>query len=50
MKHHFITCLTLLLTLCACSDPQEQPRDGIDLTGAWASSTPSHVPTASPHR
>ena len=35
MKHHTITCLTLLLTLCACSDPREQPRDGIDLTGAW---------------
>ena len=35
MKQHTITCLTLLLTLCACSDPQEQPRDGIDLTGAW---------------
>lgn len=33
MKHALI--LLLLLTLCACSDPQEQPRDGIDLTGAW---------------
>ena len=33
MKHTLI--LLLLLTLCACSDPQEQPRDGIDLTGAW---------------
>ena len=34
MKHALILHL-LLLTLCACSDPQEQPRDGIDLTGAW---------------
>lgn len=33
MKHALI--LLLLLTLCACSDPREQPRDGIDLTGAW---------------
>ena len=33
MKHTLI--LLLLMTLCACSDPQEQPRDGIDLTGAW---------------
>ena len=33
MKHALI--LLLLLTLCACSDRQEQPRDGIDLTGAW---------------
>ena len=33
MKHTLI--LLLLLTLCACSDPQEQPRDSIDLTGAW---------------
>ena len=33
MKHTLL--LLLLLTLCACSDPQEQPRDGIDLTGAW---------------
>ncbi|MBP3220405.1 MAG: TonB-dependent receptor [Prevotella sp.] len=33
MKHALI--LLLLLTLCACSDPQEQPRDSLDLTGAW---------------
>ena len=33
MKHALI--LHLLLTLCACSDPQEQPRDSLDLTGAW---------------
>ena len=33
MKHALL--LLLLLTLCACSDPREQPRDGIDLTGAW---------------
>ena len=33
MKHTLI--LLLLLTLCACSDPQEQPRDSLDLTGAW---------------
>ncbi len=33
MKHTLI--LLLLLTLCACSNPQEQPRDSIDLTGAW---------------
>ena len=32
MKHALIL---LLLTLCACSDPREQPRDSIDLTGAW---------------
>ena len=35
MKQHTITCLTLLLTLCACSDPREQPRDSLDLTSAW---------------
>ena len=33
MKHALI--LLLLLTLCACSDPREQPRDSLDLTGAW---------------
>lgn len=33
MKHTLI--LLLLLTLCACSDPREQPRDGIDLTDSW---------------
>ena len=34
MKHTLIL-LLLLLTLCACSDPREQPRDSLDLTGAW---------------
>ena len=34
MKHTLILHL-LLLTLCACSDRQEQPRDSLDLTGAW---------------
>ncbi len=33
MKHALI--LTLLLTLCACSDPQDQSSDGLDLTRAW---------------
>ena len=38
MKHALI--LLLLLTLCACSDPQEQPHDGIDLTGAAGGAQP----------
>ena len=34
MKHHIITCLTLLLTLVSCTDKQPA-RDPFDLTGVW---------------
>ena len=33
--YHIITCFLLLLTLSSCTDYQEHPHDGIDLTGAW---------------
>ena len=33
--YHIITCFLLFLTLSSCTDYQEHPHDGIDLTGAW---------------
>lgn len=33
--YHIITCFLLLLTLSSCTDYQEHPHDGVDLTGAW---------------
>ena len=33
--YHIITCFLLFLTLSSCTDYQEHPHDGIDLTGEW---------------